>query len=165
MSSTPHTSHSTGKYIIWLALLVLVGLGLYSVSFFASPSAPAADISVQERIEPPPFTPEIEAQLKASKGFALLVSYTDNGFEPQTAAIQSGETIRFTNNSSHDMWVAASTKEGSLYPSAGSCGQSAFDSCRAIGRGMFYEFTFEKKGTWGFHDNSEPVRTGKVVVE
>lgn len=157
-------AHSTGKYLIWLAIIAVVCAVLYGLSIMYTGSLTGGTATTTDSMEPPPYTEEIDAQLKASKGFSLLVSYTDGGFEPQTAEIEKGETVRFTNNSSHDMWVAASGEMGSVYPGPGTCGQSAFDICKAIGRGMFYEFTFDEAGIWGYHDNSEPIKTGKVVV-
>jgi plastocyanin len=155
--------HTTGKYIIWLALLAVAALGIYLASSYwqVSPSQTVAT----DMVEPPPFTEEIAAQLAASDGFEALVSYTDQGFEPESVTVEAGDTVRFTNNSSHDMWVAASSATGDLYPAPGTCGQSAFDVCKAIGRGMFYEFTFEEAGSWGYQDNSNPMKTGVVIVE
>lgn len=159
-------THSTRKYIVWLLLIVLASGALYLVSYQKGGSYAPSDASApQQIIERPPYTEEIAAQLAASKGFNHLVSYTEAGFEPQTITVRAGETVRFTNNSLGSMWVAAATEMGSIYPAPGVCGQSAFDICKEVGPGMFYEFTFEKKGTWGYHDLSEPAKTGAVVVE
>ncbi len=158
--------HSTGKYLIWLALLLATCVVLFVISLALKGSpVPQSVTGTQKVSAPPPFTEEIAAQLAASKGFAALVSYTDNGFEPKTATIQAGETIRFTNNSSGDMWVASSAQAGAIYPGQGVCGQSVFDVCKAISRGMFYEFTFNERGTWGYHDNTEPIKTGAIIVQ
>jgi plastocyanin len=169
MSPDGRVLHGTARYLHWLLILGCLSVGAYA--FFrwygGEPYVPPADESAVKEsvVEPPPFTDEIKAQLEASKGFAALISYTDAGFEPATVRVQAGDTIRFTNNSSGEMWVAASTKEGALYPGKGTCGQSPFDTCKAISRGMFYEFTFEKAGTWGYHDNSQSAMTGKVIAE
>jgi len=118
---------------------------------------------------PPPFTPAVQAQLAASKGFQVLVSYTDRGFESPDVTIHKGDTIRFTNNSSEDLWVASAGIPGTTntYPAgAGSqCGQSAFDSCNVIGRGEFWEFTFDVVGTWGYQNNRDTKMTGVVHVK
>lgn len=115
----------------------------------------------------PPLTDEVKAQLAASKGFQVLVSYTDGGFEPNVVTIKKGDTIRFTNNSREDLWVAATGASGAVYPAGtgGECGQSAFDGCRSISRGEFWEFTFNVAGTWSYQDNRDTKMTGVVQVE
>lgn len=103
----------------------------------------------------PPFTAEVEQQLAESPGFQYLISYTNEGFAPNDVTIRSGERVRFTNNSAHELWVsAASDGDAARYPGPGECGQSAFDACRKIGLGEFWEFTFEESGVWGFQNNA-----------
>ncbi len=148
-----------------LASIILTYLIADTVGRRASPNA--SDMQgTSHPAEPPPFTAEIKAQLEKSHGFQMLVSYTDRGFEPGTTTIKSGETIRWTNNSSQDLWVAATGTSGSVYPGTGKeCGQSAFDSCKVLKRGDFWEFTFARKGTWGYKNNSDVKMTGVVVVK
>ncbi len=115
----------------------------------------------------PEYTPEVASMLEKSTGFQYLVSYTDNGFEPSDITIRKGETIRFTNNSSHKLWVAAHADEDAgLYPGGiNECGQSAFDMCRSIGRGEFWEFTFAETGAWSFHNMEDVRMKGMIRVE
>lgn len=112
----------------------------------------------------PPYTEEIAEQLAASKGFALLVSYTANGFEPTMGKIKKGEAVRFTNNSSENLWLAASGEK--LYPGVvNGCGSSALDTCKALKPGEFWEFTFDVAGTWGYQNNSNTAKTGTMRVQ
>ncbi|MDO8576016.1 MAG: hypothetical protein Q7R90_01745, partial [bacterium] len=97
-----------------------------------------------------------------SKGFQYLVSYTDRGFEPTRLTVKQGETVRFTNNSSEGLWVAAGGEK--LYPGVvNGCGSSALDSCRPIGQGEFWEFTFDAAGTWMFSNNIDKEKSGTVI--
>ena len=155
------------KIIALCALLVLIG----SIYFLmqappaAAPKNAGTDASVKQ-LPPPPLTAEMKAVLAKSHGFQVLVSYTDRGFEPATATIKKGETIRFTNNSSDDLWVAATGTSGAVYPGKGNeCGQSAFDSCLALKPHEFWEFTFDATGTWGYADNLHKNKTGIVHVK
>jgi plastocyanin len=112
----------------------------------------------------PPLTSELQETLRKSNGFQALVSYTDRGFEPALRTISAGETIRFTNNSNTVLWIAARGDSGALYPGTGNnCGQSAFDSCRVLAPGEFWEFTFDSVGTWTYQ-NSANEHTGSIVV-
>ncbi len=83
-----------------------------------------------------------------------------------TVTIQKGETIRFINNSEHDLWIASTGDSGAVYPGTGhECGQSAFDTCKSLKKGEFWEFTFKSVGTWSYHDNLNLERMGIVVVK
>ena len=148
--------------IILLGVIILVAI-MYGLSLLSS--APASTSQAPGALsEPPPFTSETAATLQKSKGFQLLVSYTDYGFQPAVASIKKGDTVRFTNNSSGALWVVAYSHV--LYPKAtGSCGASAFDSCREIGRGEFWEFTFTKAGTWPYQNKLDPQKSGSVKVK
>jgi plastocyanin len=150
-------------FAIFVALAILVVCG-YLISRVYPPAAsgvaPASSTKTPQR---PPFTAEVKAALAASKGFQILVSYTDRGFEPAFATIKAGDAVRFTNNSSHDLWIAAAGGAGSAYPGDGNnCGQSAFDSCRVLKYGEFWEFTFATAGTWSYQNNRDTKMTGVV---
>ena len=114
----------------------------------------------------PPLTPEIEKQLKESRGFEFLVSYTERGFEPTEATIREGESVRFTNNSSDDLlWVAAvGTLDAPLYPGMSDCGGSLLDTCKELKPGEFWEFTFRERGDWSFRNNLKAADTGVIHV-
>ncbi len=144
-----------------IALLFLTGL-LYAVAAMFALKAPPTVV----HSDAVPFATERDT-VAALEGrdFALLVSYTDRGFEPSDAAIKKGETVRFTNNASRPVWVAASDESGTVYPGVqNGCGSSAFDSCGVIERGRYWEFTFDETGTWSFHNNVDKEHGGTVTV-
>jgi plastocyanin len=115
-----------------------------------------------ERTPPPQptFTKERTTAALATKSFALLVSYTDQGFEPSHATVHVGDMVRFTNNSTKPMWITHSN-----YPAAGkSCGTSALDTCKALPPGEYWEFTFTSAGTWTFSDKTSGA-LGSLLVK
>ena len=106
--------------------------------------------------------------------FAALVTYTDNGFEPKTVAINAGETVRFVNQAETGMWVASNdhpthTKYDGSVASQHCIGSDplagAFDTCRVLSAGEFWEFTFDKTGSWGYHNHRRSSDTGTIAVE
>ncbi len=120
------------------------------------------EVNADGVIIPPPMTETMKTVLEKSSGFQALVSYTDRGFEPQALSIKQGGTVRFTNNSPREIWVAS---VGVPYPSGSAdCGQSAFDSCVVLKPLEFWEFTFNEKGEWTYADNLHKEFTGKVRV-
>ena len=155
--------------VLVLLFASLLGLGFFSGMFDrVLGTTPAAQPLLDKngtRIPPPRPAPRPEDYVAAqpTHGFQLLVSYVGSGFEPSRASIKSGDTIRFTNNSREKLWVAAAGDH--LYPAMqNGCGSSALDSCRALSPGEYWEFTFDKIGTWMFQNNLDKGKTGTVEV-
>ncbi len=151
-----------------LLVLSLIGTmhagmwGTASQTEHAAPSPLDLKTTASGDIIAPEITPTMQAVLEESKGFQALVSYTDRGFEPRSLSIEKGDTVRFTNNSIRDLWVASS---GTPYPRGGdTCGESAFDSCIALKPLEFWEFTFDATGEWQYTDNLHKEFTGTVRV-
>lgn len=154
------------KPVTMLVFLLGIVLIAYLWPFFfgfSALQAPQADRG--EEFIPGPPSPEVLIQLEKSRGFEVLISYTDEGFEPREATIRRGESVRFTNNSSHDLWVAAAgTTENPSYPGVSECGGSTFDSCHTLRPRDFWEFTFVEDGTWIFQNNLDKTKAGAVEV-
>lgn len=111
----------------------------------------------------PEFTEATKKKLEASLGFDSLISYTDAGFEPAAVSIQRGDTLRFTNNSSGDLWIAADGRDLPVYPrTKQGCGSSDLDSCDAFSPQDFWEFTFAERGVW--HVVNALDKSKRVVV-
>lgn len=107
---------------------------------------------------------EMEQEIKENK--AYTISYMDNGFDPNSLTINQGDTVIFMNNSSRAFWPASDIHptHGS-YPEKGGCIGSAFDACSSIEPNQTYSFTFNEKGTWGFHNHLRANYTGVIIVK
>ncbi len=99
----------------------------------------------------------------------MVVTYTSSGFSPATVNVDVGETVVWRSKTSTPMWVASDRHPvhskysgSSLSEHCGGGGGSSFDQCSS---GETYRFTFEKDGTWGYHNHEYASHTGKVVVE
>ena len=108
-------------------------------------------------------------QLTASqnpKGFQMLVSYTERGFEPSVVSVKLGDNVRFFNSSSGKLWISSDpSASGSMYPGVfNGCGSSAFDSCYALSPGEYWEFTFDVEGSWDFNNTLDKSKTGVANV-
>lgn len=97
------------------------------------------------------------------------VTYGNSGFRPKTVTIEKNETVVWESNNS-GMWVASnehpihteySDTELSKHCQRGT-GNNAFDQCTSGDR---YYFTFEKEGTWEYHNHLDTSAEGKVIVE
>jgi plastocyanin len=105
--------------------------------------------------EQAPSLPDTSAEEGAK---TITVSYTNNGFQPSNlGTIKAGDKVVFTNNSSGQMVVASDPHPAhSNYPE--------FESS-SLGAGQSYTFTFQKTGTWGFHNHLNSSHKGTVTVQ
>lgn len=88
----------------------------------------------------------------------LTITYDKNGFAPKTINIPVGATVTFTNKNDSPMWVASDPHPThSDFPE--------FDQKQSVAKGENYIFTFDKKGSWQYHNHLSPSAKGVVVVE
>ena len=160
------------KLVFWLTALVLLLSFVITLSVRYTTTSPvpqaiksdAAQVVQKVAPTPPPPTAADMIVAQDPHGFQLFISYSDRGFEPKDAKIHSGDTVRFTDNSSEDLWIGAAGP-GDLYPGTSSCGTSALDTCHALKQGEYWQFTFTKKGTWGFMNTLDKTNVGVVHVQ
>lgn len=102
---------------------------------------------------------------------SVTVRYTDTGFSPGSVTIPVGGTVTFVNESSGKMWIASAMHPDHTAYSGTSLSQhcpdtagTAFDQCAAGEQGTTYSFTFDKGGTWRYHDHLNATRFGSVIV-
>lgn len=87
----------------------------------------------------------------------VKVRYTDKGFIPERVEVEAGSMVEFVNESSMQMWVASA-------PHPAHTNLPTFDQFRAYKKGSLYRYTFDKKGTWEYHDHINPSLGGVIVV-
>lgn len=100
---------------------------------------------------------------------SATVTYSASGFSPSEVTIKKGGTVTWTNSSGGQMWIA-SAQHPSHVVYAGTSREehcpdatgAAFDQC--AGSTGDYSFTFQKVGTWNYHDHLNAQKFGKVVV-
>ena len=101
---------------------------------------------------------------------SATVTFDGSSFSPSTVTIAKGGTITFTDTAG-TMWVASnvhpvhSDYDGttrSQHCAAGYSGPKPFDECAP---GSSFSFTFDKTGTFGYHDHLNPGSTGTIVVQ
>ncbi|OGC50792.1 hypothetical protein A2716_02025 [candidate division WWE3 bacterium RIFCSPHIGHO2_01_FULL_40_23] len=87
----------------------------------------------------------------------VTVTVTSEGFNPKSVTVTQGETVVWRNETEGQTWVASAVHPThQVYP--------GFDQLKGMGKGETYSFTFEKIGTWKYHDHLNPTRFGEVVV-
>jgi len=94
-----------------------------------------------------------------------------SGFSPKILEINKGDTIRFINVGRGAPWPASNIHPShTSYPGSGigKCrgaeANSIFDACKSLGGGESFTFTFDKAGTWQYHDHLKPSLRGTIKV-
>lgn len=88
----------------------------------------------------------------------VVVHVTREGFEPESVEVESGTTVVFENAGSEDHWPASDDHPmHDLYP--------GFDPGKPLRPNAEWGFTFDKPGTWKYHDHMNPYLTGEIVVQ
>lgn len=125
---------------------------------------PDEDVAREEPSAPPT---QLEIPQAQSVG-VTTVTYTSDGFSPQSITISKGDTVRFVNESSGRMWIGSDIHPThTLYPakSGSDCLGSSFDQCGTSINGESWEFTFSEEGEWRFHNHVRASKRGVIIVK
>ncbi len=103
-------------------------------------------------------TPQGEPQSRPTESQAVEVTFSDQGYAPNSLRVKAGTSVTFKNQSTTSMWPASNPHPvHSEYPE--------FDAKHPYSHGESYSFTFARTGTWGYHDHLHPNLRGTISVE
>lgn len=116
-------------------------------------------VNTQTKPQPIP-TPTPKEETKVPKAASeVVVTITNAGFVPQTVRIKKGTQVTWTNTEKNPHWVASD-------PHPTHTGLPGFDSLSALTANDSYTYTFDKTGTFTYHDYLNPLKfKGTVIVE
>lgn len=163
-----------GKYIwgIIVIAVIIVGVGLMS-SKKNEPELKDSGITTGMPTIDNVGQPEMEVNNDApvityTPTEAVEVEYTEQGFAPKEISIKQGDSVKFINKSSGQMWVASAMHPSHKIYSGTALNEhcpdsksDAFDQCSA---GQEFLFIFNKAGSWNYHNHLNASQFGKVVV-
>ncbi len=87
----------------------------------------------------------------------VVIKMGDDSYTPQNIQIKKGSTVRFVNEASSLRWPASDLHPSHLiFPE--------FDPREPVGKGNTWEYTFDKVGSWSYHDHLAPYITGTIKV-
>ncbi len=86
------------------------------------------------------------------------VRYTNTGYEPPLLSVPVGTMVEFVNESDDEMWVASNEHPAHT-------DLPTFDQFGLSPKGSTYTYTFDKAGTWTYHDHLNPEREGMIQVD
>ena len=87
-----------------------------------------------------------------------VISYTLNGFSPQTLRITSGKVVRFVNQTKLSMRITSATS-----PTAG--GSPEFSQSTTVGYAGHFDVTTGRKGTFVYYNINDTKKYGVIIVE
>lgn len=100
------------------------------------------------------------------------VIYSNSGYSPKILTIKVGETVVFANDSSTTMWTASdrhplhTNYNGTfLQQHCPDATHTVFDQCAGSKPGESWSFTFDKAGTWEYHNHLNASDTGAIIVK
>jgi plastocyanin len=164
--------------LVWLVIIIIILAlgGWYFLYMNPQPyTAPSTATQTNQNPNGPDYSPNgtganvnISVTNNNPPPMSASVAYTADGFTPNTVTIKVGGTVTWTNQSGGQMWVAsgvhpthASYDGTTLQQHCAAGASSSFDQCAA---GNSYSFTFNKVGTWQYHNHLNASQTGTVVV-
>jgi plastocyanin len=167
------------KYIVGIVVIIILAVGGYLLlGQSGAPATPAAvDTSTQPQTTdtsaPTPTdtgSTGVSAGADVMVGSPVTVTYTDQGFSPKSVTVKAGQSVTFVDKASVPMWVASAPHPDhtgydgtsrTTHCAAGYTGPAPFDECTT---GASYTFTFNKVGTWPYHNHLSSSDFGTVVV-
>ncbi len=156
------------KKLVLIGVLVIVAVGAFvmfrgSAPEYTSNTTPAPTES--PAVSPGSASDTIKPSASPSSK-VVTVTYSDNGYTPSSVTIPVGGTVTWKNESSQLMWTASNPHPvHNGYPEPGGCISSTFDACMGYGPGTSWSFTFDKIGTWGYHNHLRARNQGVVIVQ
>jgi len=140
------------KLTMLIGLIVILAVGAY---FYQSTRSQTANSQPKIQVN---LTPTQNPAEVLPTNVAITVNYTDSGFLPQTATIKKGEAVKWINKTDNNMWIASNPHPTHTdYP--------GFDQLSSVRRDESYIFTFEKSGSWGYHNHQNPSDRGIIIVQ
>lgn len=161
------------KTFVTILILIVVVVGGYFLLRGGDVQAPAGDTSETSGMPVSNTeTPETVVDTTSTKPVEIVVTYTDAGYSPSTINVKLGTTVTWVNDSSISMWTASAVHPShtaysgtALQAHCPDTTGTAFDACAGVAPGASWSFTFNKAGSWKYHNHLKASDFGTVVVE
>lgn len=161
----------------WIVVGVIVVVAAALLLWWSSASAPAVDQGASSTVPmgtETPVSPESSAGPTSatpapSVPMSATVTYDGTSFSPASVTIAKGGAVTFSGTG--EMWVASAMHpahsgydgtDRATHCASTYTGAKPFDQCA---KGSSYSFTFDKTGSFPYHDHLNASAFGKVVVQ
>lgn len=141
--------------VIAVVVVILIGIGAWA---WTQTDQDSQQPNTVQRNENTPAEPRNTEEEREEEAEATEITYTDDGFSPDTVTVEEGATVLWTNGSEGQMWIASS-----VHPTHNEL--PGFDQQNSVESGGEFSYQFEQAGEWGYHNHLNPSHKGTVVVE
>jgi len=160
------------KAVIAIIVVIILAAGAYALLHTPSASAPAQTTSTTVVATTTDTTTgdDVSAGGTVNVRTPVTVTYDGTSFSPKTVTIKVGQSVTWVNQSTSGMWIASNphpvhtgydgTTEAQ-HCAPGYTGAAPLDEC---GEKSSFTFTFNKVGTWGYHNHEGAEDGGTVIV-
>ncbi|MBX4192396.1 hypothetical protein KW798_02825 [Candidatus Parcubacteria bacterium] len=165
---------------VWIVVVVVIILGVGWYVYSMPQTTPETQTQTNNNPNGPDYTPPTtdtntsgatassSSSSSTSAPMNVTVTHGPNGFSPAEVTVKKGGTVTWQNSGSGGMWVASAQHPTHTVYSGTSLQQhcpdtthTAFDQCAA---GTSFSFTFDKVGTWAYHNHANSSQFGHVTV-
>lgn len=166
--------NSVFSFVLMLIIALAAAVFISGCAQYGQQKQPPAPqpIQTEPQVQPQPETPPPapapapapQPEMPAASVKTVYISVL--GFKPDIMVLKAGDTVVWINNDTVPHWPAsAAHPTHTVYPELGGCIGSKFDACHGLAFGEQWNFTFNIKGTWAYHDHLKPTTRGRLVVE
>lgn len=156
--------------IILIVVVVIVALGFV---FYQNSSAPVSTVDATPSPEGQSVTTSVApSPASTSSAEEYKIEIKSGAFSPKELTIKKGEKVTWVNNSDKEIWPAsANHPDHKVYDDSSKSEHCpdpkgvAFDSCVGIKPGSSWSFTFDKVGSWAYHDHLSSKVIGTIIVK
>lgn len=147
------------KLVIGFILVIIGAVLLVWIALSRSANAPSQESkneSTQSTSSSPASNTGSDQTVSNNTDLAATITFTDNGFQPESLTVKTGATVTVKNNSSTEVQFSSDDHPSHL--------KEPELNLRALRPGESAMFIVTKTGKWGFHDHIHDNFTGTLNV-
>lgn len=162
MEETAQKPSSYGKRPLWqwILLYLIIGVIVYGLVYYFVLAKKGNNIYNQGQSQTqtsPSTAPAVQASPSAAVDEQNAVTLSQTGFSPATITVKAGTKVTWTNKSGIDATVSSDPHPAHTdYPPL---------NLGKFSDGATHSLTFDKPGTYGYHNHFNASEKGTVVVQ
>lgn len=170
-----------------LVIVILIALGVLGAGWFLFMNDPITPAAMEENAEATPdadngtpaaggsdtnlgvgVSTDVGVSVGSDAPMTATVMYSASGYSPSSVKIKKGGTVTWVDQGTGKMWTASASHPThtvysgtTLQEHCDDTTDTSFDQCKNSAQ---YSFTFDKAGTWRYHNHSQASHFGSVEV-
>ncbi|KKR82808.1 MAG: Plastocyanin [Candidatus Daviesbacteria bacterium GW2011_GWA2_40_9] len=144
------------KVMIGLIVIIILFAGSFFLLNKNNSTTPQSNSSQNTQVLPSPTNAQTTSGAEPQQT-QNVVTYTVSGFSPATLTVKAGTTVTWVNKSGSNFSLNSNPHPVHTdYPPL---------NIGITGDGQSKSLTFDKLGTYGYHNHLNPSDTGEVIVQ